>query len=223
MQKWRRWLIGAAAIGGALSLVPFALIASARTQESEKPRIHPIQDMDNQPKYKTQSSSPLFADGRAMRPVVPGTVARGDLQDDPAYYRGVTSDEWTGDEPPWVTEIPVPVTRELVERGRERYEIFCSTCHGLVGAGDGPVAVRALEIGSGTWVPPTPFHSDALRERPVGSIYNTIARGVRTMPAYGTQIPVEDRWAIVAYVRALQRSQYAPLEDVPEQERDQLP
>jgi len=217
-----RWLVYTIAFVVPLSLVPFAFIAKARVTRSTKPRIHLIPDMDNQPKYKPQSASPLFADGRAMRLPVPGTVARGDLAEDPAYYRGVTSDEWTGAEPPWVTAISVAVTREVLGRGRQRFDVFCSTCHGLTGEGNGPTAVRADELQEGTWTPPPSFHSDQVRGRPVGSIFNTITRGIRTMPAYGTQIPVADRWAIVAYLRALQRSRDARIDDVPPEMRPTL-
>lgn len=215
-------ILAVAAITTALAVVPFALIARARTKTTTQPRIHPIQDMDNQPKFKPQHASNLFADGRAMRPVVEGTIARGDLQADPAYYRGVTADTWTGEEPPWVTTIPAEVTTQMMERGQARYNVFCATCHGLTGVGNGPVAIRADELAEGTWTPPLSFHSQAVRDRPVGHLFNTVTNGIRSMPAYGTQIPVEDRWAIVAYVRALQRSQNATIEDVPAAERWKL-
>lgn len=217
-----RWAVAATAILIALAVVPFALIARARARSTGKPRVHIIRDMDSQPKYKTQSASPLFADGRAMRPRVEGTVARGELADDPVYHRGIESDEWTGEEPPWADRIPVAMTPELMHRGRQRFEIFCATCHGLTGEGNGPVAVRANELEEGTWIPPTPFHSDEIRNRPPGHIFNTITRGVRSMPAYGIQVPVADRWAIVAYVRALQRSRNAAIEDVPAEDRAKL-
>jgi mono/diheme cytochrome c family protein len=216
------WLVTTTVIVSALALVPFAFIARARVKTTTEPRIHPIQDMDNQPYYRAQSASGLFADGRAMRPPVPGTVARGDLQQDPAYYRGLVSDTWTGEEPPWVTGIPVDVTSEFMDRGQERYNIFCSACHGWTGEGNGPVARRAEELQEGTWTPPLSYHSQAVRDRPVGHLFNTITNGIRSMPAYGTQIPVEDRWAIVAYIRALQRAENARLGDVPPELRSRL-
>jgi mono/diheme cytochrome c family protein len=122
----------------------------------------------------------------------------------------------------WVAAVPIEVDREVLQRGRERYDIYCSPCHGLVGSGDGMVAKRADELQEGTWTPPTSFHSELLRGRPDGHLFNTISNGIRNMPAYGSQISVEDRWAIVAYVRALQRSQNATVEDVPPEIRAQL-
>jgi mono/diheme cytochrome c family protein len=171
--------------------------------------------MDNQPKYKAQSRNPMFADRRAMRPPVVGSVARGTILGDPALTSGKIGEDW-------VEVIPVTVDSDLLERGRERYDIYCSPCHGLVGFGDGMVAKRADELLEGTWTPPTSFHSELLRERQVGHLFNTISNGIRNMPAYGPQIPVEDRWAIVAYVRALQRSQNAITDDVPPDIRAQL-
>jgi len=213
--KMPRWLMYFAVISVTLSWVPVALIMRARVTTSSKPRIHIIPDMDNQPRYAAQSRNPLFADRRAMRPPVAGTVARGTVLGDPAFATGKLGDDW-------VTAIPAPVDRPMLERGRQRYDIFCSPCHGLAGAGDGMVAKRADELLEGTWTPPTSFHSDLLRERPAGHLFNTISNGIRNMPAYGPQIPVEDRWAIVAYVRALQRSQNATIDDVPEDIRAQL-
>ncbi|PWB75022.1 MAG: quinol:cytochrome C oxidoreductase [Holophagae bacterium] len=171
--------------------------------------------MDNQPKYRPQSRNRLFADRRAMRPPVEGTVARGELREDDRLYRGAVGGVW-------VEEIPVPVTDQLLRRGRARYDIYCSPCHGLAGYGDGMVAKRADALQEGTWTPPASFHSELVRGRPVGHLYNTISNGIRNMPAYGPQITVEDRWAIVAYLRALQRSQSATVEDVPPELRAQL-
>ena len=210
-----RWLIYTVVILVVASFIPIALIMRARVTTSEQPRIHIIPDMDNQPKYKAQSRNPLFADRRAMRPPVEGTVARGTTLGNPALTSGKIGEEW-------VEAFPVPVDKALIQRGRERYDIYCSPCHGLAGAGDGMVAKRADELMEGTWTPPTSFHTDLIRQRPVGHIYNTISNGIRNMPAYGTQIPVEDRWAVVAYVRALQRSQNATVDDVPPDIRAQL-
>jgi mono/diheme cytochrome c family protein len=193
-----------------------ALALRARAIKKVEPRVHIIQDMDNQPKVKTQSRLMLFADRRGMRPPVEGTVARGSIIDQPVLETGRTGDD------AWVESIPVPVTMSLMERGRQRYEIFCSPCHGLSGYGDGMVSQRADQLQEGTWTPPTSFHTDLVRERAPGHLYNTITNGIRNMPAYGSQIPVEDRWAIVAYVKALQRSQNATIDDVPADLRAQL-
>lgn len=207
-------LVYAAFVLGALAIVPFAFVYRARATQSTEPRIHPIQDMDNQPKFITQSANPLFADGRSMRPHVPGTLARGDLELDDHLYRGRRGADWAAG-------IPMPVDEALLKRGQERFNIFCATCHGASGYGDGPVARRALELG-GKWVPPTSFHTDAVRQRPDGHIFNTITHGIRTMPSYGSQVPVKDRWAIIAYLRALERSQNATMNDVPPERRASL-
>jgi mono/diheme cytochrome c family protein len=110
----------------------------------------------------------------------------------------------------------------MLRRGQERYDIYCSPCHGLAGYGDGMVAMRAEGLQEGTWTPPSSIHTELVRSRAPGHLYNTITNGIRNMPAYGPQISVEDRWAIVAYVEALQRSQAATVEDVPMELRASL-
>ena len=122
----------------------------------------------------------------------------------------------------WIEVAPIEITSGVLERGRQRYEIFCSPCHGLAGFGDGMVAKRADELQEGTWTPPTSFHSELIRDRADGHLFNTITNGIRNMPGYGSQIPIEDRWAVVAYVRALQLSQNASIDDVPVETRAQL-
>ena len=211
-----RWLTAIVVILVALSWIPVALALRARVVKKTEPRIHIIPDMDNQPKVKAQSRFMLFADRRGMRPPVAGTVARGSLIGNPSLEFGKTTDD------AWVEAIPVDMSMSLLERGRKRYDIFCSPCHGLSGYGDGMVARRADQLQEGTWTPPTSFHTELIRERPAGHIYNTISNGIRNMPAYGSQIPVDDRWAIVAYVRALQRSQNATIDDVPADLQAQL-
>jgi mono/diheme cytochrome c family protein len=210
-----KWFFAAAAIVVLLTLVPLALIARSRAVTSQQPRLHFVPDMDNQPKFRAQSANPMFADGRAMRPRVPGTVSLGDRGDDAVTVTGKAGEGW-------VAEIPVPVTMTLLRRGQERWGVFCAPCHGLAGYGDGMVGKRAEALAEGTWTPPSSLHTDLVRQRPVGHLYNTIANGIRTMPAYGPQIPVADRWAIVAFVRALQRSQSAGIDDVPAELRGQL-
>ncbi|RMG45041.1 MAG: cytochrome c [Acidobacteria bacterium] len=200
-----------------LSWLPLALVAKARFSTSTKPPIHLFTDMDQQRKFKTQSVNPLFRDARAMRPPVPGTVARGELQLDEHFYEGKVDGEWA-------TTFPdqVKIDAEALRRGQERYNIYCAPCHGLAGYGDGMVSRRAEQLEEPAWVPPSSYHTDLVRSRPVGHIFNTITYGIRNMPGYGAQIPVADRWKIVAYVRALQRSQNASIEDVPEALRDSL-
>lgn len=213
--KLPRWLLFTLVTLVVLSWVPLALIMRARVTTSSQPRIHFIPDMDNQPKYKTQSRNSLFADRRAMRPPVEGAVPRSAVVGEESLMSGKFGENW-------IVEIPVPVDGGLLATGRQRYDIYCSPCHGLAGYGDGMVARRADELQEGTWTPPTSFHTDLIRQREAGHLFNTISNGIRNMPAYGSQIPVEDRWAIVAYVRALQRSQNATTDDVPEDIRAQL-
>ena len=149
-----------------------------------------------------------------------------ELNDELTYQRVVEGTEPQADgKPGYVKQIPVKVSMDLLQRGRERYTIYCAVCHGQGGYGDGTVALRAAEIQAANgdaagWVAPKNYHSDDMRQQPVGKIYNTIANGVRSMPAYAKQISVLDRWAIVAYVKALQRSQDAKAEDIPEAEKD---
>ncbi len=222
---------------GVLALVPPVMIAKARSTTSTTPRLSFISDMDHQPKFKAQTTNPLFADGRSMRPQVSGTIARGDLREDSAYYRGIVDSGVVADvdQPSndsgqallaallavdesassYTTAFPLPVDEALIRRGKQRYEIFCATCHGQGGDGDGLVTLRALELEQGTWVKPTSLHAEPIRQQPVGQLYNTIANGVRKMPGYASQIPVRDRWAIVSYVKALQRTRTATAEDVP--------
>lgn len=213
--KMPRWLLFTIVVLVVLSWVPLALIMRARVTTSSQPRIHVIPDMDNQPKYKAQSRNPLFADRRAMRPPVDGTVARGDVVGEEELTTGKVDESW-------VVDIPVTVDENLLATGRQRYDIYCSPCHGLAGYGDGMVAQRADALQEGTWTPPTSFHTDLIRQREAGHIFNTISNGIRNMPAYSPQISVEDRWAVVAYVRALQLSQNATTDDVPEDIRAQL-
>jgi mono/diheme cytochrome c family protein len=210
-----RWLLPAFAVVFTLSLIPLALIARARATHQSTPRINIMPDMDVQNRYEAQSENRLFADGRAMRPPVEGAVARGQLHDDALFYTGK---EGGG----WAVSIPVPITEALLARGRERFGIYCSPCHGLGGIGDGLVAQRADALEEGTWTPPASFHTDLVRGRTDGELFNTITHGIRNMPPYGSQIAPADRWAIVAYVRALQRSQNARLEDVPQNVRATL-
>jgi mono/diheme cytochrome c family protein len=212
-----RWLTIALVISVILSLVPLALIARKRASFTEKPRVHLVQDMDNQPRHFAQAPNPLFADGRAMRLPVEGTVARGELRAEALYERG-------RDEEAWLRGLPegMELSEELLRRGQQRYNVFCTPCHGMTGEGDGMVARRADRLQEGTWVPPSSLHTDLVRGRPEGHLFNTITHGIRSMPGYGPQIPVEDRWAVVAYLRALQLSQNARPEDVPESYRASL-
>jgi mono/diheme cytochrome c family protein len=173
-------------------------------------------DMQDQPRYKAYKKSDFFADKRASRDMPEGTVARGLLKEDKAFHTGQvdnpdpnavaqTSTDAAGNTiitsfPNAITEFPIPVNKELVERGRERYNIYCIVCHGPVGAGDGMIVRR------GFTKPPT-FHDDRLRNAPVGHFFDVISNGWGRMNGYAADIPAADRWAVVAYIRALQLSQ----------------
>jgi mono/diheme cytochrome c family protein len=201
----------------ALSLVPMAcLVVNWNNPTKTQTRIQIVPDMDNQTKYKAQSDSDFFTDGRGMRPWPEGTVARGLLREDQRLYDGIEPDS------SFTRTFPLPVTEALLARGQERYDIYCATCHGLGGAGDGMVHRRAESLQQGTWTPPTDLASQTVLDREHGYIYNVITNGVRNMMPYGHLISPEDRWAIVAYVRALQRARTATMDDVPEENRRTL-
>jgi mono/diheme cytochrome c family protein len=201
----------------ALSLIPVAAVYKSRHGGDRRPRIQVVYDMDQQVKFKNQAENPFFADGRAMRSHPEGTVARGALMADEAFHFGTAGTDST-----FVETFPVTVTQEMVMRGRERYAIHCAPCHGLAGDGQGLVHLRAAGLAEGTWTPPTDLGGETVVDRPAGHIYNTINNGIRNMPAYGPQITPEDRWAIVAWVRALQLTRNATIDDVPAEIRATL-
>lgn len=165
-------------------------------------------DMQDQPKYIPLRPSAFFEDGRSARQPVAGTVARGQLREDTAFYTGKQ-----GEVP--VDSFPFAITKAELKRGQERFNIFCAPCHGRLGNGLGMIVRRGYRQ-------PPSFHIDRLREAPVGYIYDVITSGFGAMPDYAVQIPSRDRWAIVAYLRALQYSQQAALADVPPEARAQL-
>ena len=165
-------------------------------------------DMQDQPKYESLEASNFFPDGRASRSLVPGTVARGQLREDTHLYEGKVAGK------PADT-FPFPIDLKTLERGQQRYNIYCSPCHDRVGNGEGMVVRRGFRR-------PPSYHIERLRQVPPGYLYDVITNGFGAMQDYAAQIPVRDRWAIVAYVRALQLSQNARLNDVPETERQNL-
>jgi len=183
-------------------VVVISAVSCYRERVSEREPIHINPSMDSQPKNKPQSSSAFFADGAAMRRPVEGAVAKGDLREDEIYY--------TGKDPSgiFVAPSPLPMTRELMRRGRERFNIYCAPCHSRVGDGRGIM----IEY---KYVPPPTFHQERILQMPDGQIFDVITNGVRNMPSYRHQIPAPDRWAIISYLRALQRSQNATAGDVP--------
>lgn len=183
-----------------------AFMFSCRGQKSSKPPVHPQQNMDFQNRFNAQEENSFFDNNMAMRMPVEGTVSRGNLRNNSAIYEGVDEN---GD---FVTENPFVVTKDFLYRGKDRYDIYCSVCHG--GTGDGRGIIMTGNYG---YVPAPSYHRDASREMTDGEFYSAIANGIRSMPSYATQIEVEDRWAIVAYIRALQKSQ-----NVPESEMEQF-
>lgn len=209
-------IVAAVVVLATLALLPPALVAKVRFQTKKTPLVHPVLDMDDQPRYDPQEANPLFDDDRGMRPPVEGTIAADEPVDNPHLLEGRIDGQ------PAAT-FPLPVTMRRMQRGRERFDIYCSPCHGLAGDGDGMVSQRAFEREEPGWVRPLSVHNDSVREQPVGRIFQTITEGRRTMPSYASQISVQDRWAIVLYVRALQRSRKATIEDVRgEQDRELL-
>lgn len=206
----------AVVVVGVLAVMPPLLTAWYRAIPKRSPRLHLVSDMDFQPKFKTQTANPLFADRRAMRPPVPGTVALGELDLDEHLYLGKADGGWA-------RSLPMPATEELVTRGRRQFDIYCAVCHGYDGAGEGMVSKRAIERQEANWVPPVSLNSARVLEMADGQIFHTITNGTQNMPGYAAQITPEDRWAIVLYVRALQLSQNATADDVPEEIREKLP
>lgn len=161
------------------------------------------QDMANQPRQNPLSPSDFFADGRSERPVVENTVVRGSVQDDSLFV------------PKDSNAFPLPVTAELLQRGQQRYGIFCTPCHGIQGDGMGMVAMRGMKH-------PPSYHQERLRQVPNGYLYDVITNGFGAMYGYSAQIPPRDRWAIVAYLRALQLSRNAPVGQLPAELREKL-
>jgi cytochrome c553 len=166
------------------------------------------QDMHDQPKYKPLAGSTFFEDGRASRPLVDGTVARGHLRTDEFFYTGKIGGKF-------VDVFPFPVTRAVLDRGREHFNIFCAQCHDRTGNGQGMIVQRGFRQ-------PPSYHIDRLRQAPAGHFFDVITNGFGTMYSYASRISPEDRWAIIAYIRALQLSQNATLADVPSEERQKL-
>ncbi len=177
-------------------------------------------DMQDQPRYKALKKSDFFSDGRAMRDLPEGTVSRGNLRENKAFYTGKKENAGAASAPAAavaptmdasgntvvtsfpddIEEFPIPVSKELIDRGEQRYRVFCIVCHGPVGSGDGMVVRRG-------YPKPSTYHDDRLRNAPVGHFYDVITNGWGKMNGYAAQIPPADRWAIVAYIRTLQISQ----------------
>lgn len=263
----------AGAVAATFALLPPLYIWASSSTTSTVPRISFFKDMESQAKFKAQTTTALFEDGRAARPPVFGTVARGSGKDDMRMYYGVepesnlatlfrqtdltfasgdggkvparfasddVDDEGTAEEaaaeeepeveePNWSKTFPeslelerTTTARDFMERGEQRYNIHCAACHGLAGNGDGLVSKRALSLKQGVWVQPSSLHIESVVTQPVGKIFNTITNGVRKMPGYKEHISPKDRWAIVLYMKALQRSQAASADDLPKDKLREL-
>jgi mono/diheme cytochrome c family protein len=165
-------------------------------------------DMHVQPKYLPYEPTDFFGDGRSERPAIPGTVARGQLHDDELFYtgreNGVTADKF-----------PFPITQADIERGRQRFNIYCTPCHDYTGNGRGMIVQRGFP-------PPPSFHIQALRDAPAGHFFEVITNGYGVMYSYAARVEPADRWRIAAYIRALQLSEHAAIGDVPEADRQKL-
>jgi mono/diheme cytochrome c family protein len=159
------------------------------------------QDMHNQPKYRGLRASMFFADGSSARPLVEGTIARGTLQTDEAFFTGKNGTAM-------VTELPFPVDAAVLDRGEERFNIYCTPCHDRTGSGRGMVVQRGYRQ-------PPSFHIDRLRNVEIGHFFDVMTNGFGAMPDYRAQVSPRDRWNIAAYIRALQLSQHAAAADVP--------
>ncbi|MGN6106833.1 MAG: quinol:electron acceptor oxidoreductase subunit ActD [Kofleriaceae bacterium] len=205
-----KWITAFIVASTAFALIPFAIAAKARNSHSSEPHFHIFPDMDFQPKFKSDASSDIFADGRASRAEQPGTIARGSLASDDLFYRGLEDGAWT-------TGFPkqIEITEQLVRRGQGRFNIYCAPCHGYDGRGTGPVPQRLASQGE-AWVARNLVEGGGVVVKmPNGQLFNTISNGYNTMMGYAAQIPHADRWAIILYIRALQRANNASREDVP--------
>jgi hypothetical protein len=193
----------------AVAAVSVLMLTGCAGMTSRKPPIEVFDDMDRQPKYKPQQASAFFGDARTSRVPVAGSIPRGHLREDDGYHTGIVNNMYVG-------KNPLPITREVLLRGQQRYNIYCSPCHDRAGEGKGIVAIRTP-----SWQP-TNLQEDRQKQMADGEIFSIISQGRRSMPAYRFQVPADDRWAIVAYVRALQRTTNAKLEDIPQELRESL-
>jgi mono/diheme cytochrome c family protein len=166
------------------------------------------QDMHNQPKFIPLRESEFFTDHRSARPLVEGTVARGEVEGNDLLSTGMVNGELA-------SAFPFPVTGDVMRRGQERYDIFCAPCHARTGNGDGMIVRRGFRA-------PPSLHVDRLRQAPAGHFFDVITNGFGAMPDYRAQVPVRDRWAIIAYIRALQASTAAGIADVPPEKRNEI-
>ena len=193
-----------------LVVVSVVSVAGFRGSDSRRPPMEIFPDMKRQPRLRPQKPNPFFADHRSSRLPVPGTIARGspfeDIPVNTGRVPGTTN---------WVETNPLPVTAELLARGHERFIIYCSRCHSEVGDGNG-ITTKFGMLRAGN------FHDPRIIRMADGEIFNTVTAGKNQMPSYASQVTVTDRWAVIAYIRALQRSRLGTLDDVPEEIRPTL-
>lgn len=194
---WARW--GCGKLSGKTTITALALALASLGCRL---------DMHDQPRFKPLHSTSFFADASSARPLVAGTIAQGELREDELFYTGKINGEPAD-------QFPFPVTKSVVARGRERFEIYCSPCHGRLGDGNGMVPARGFRH-------PPSYHIDRLRQAPAGHFFDVITNGQGAMADYAARVTPRDRWAIAAYIRALQLSQNATVADVPESERSRL-
>ncbi|MFT4703714.1 MAG: mono/diheme cytochrome c family protein [Bradymonadia bacterium] len=199
----------------AVALIGASSLVGCRGMKSSQPPIHPNPNMDNVTRIEAQEPSDFWSDGRGMRPEVPGTVAVGELRSDTHLYEGKVNGQWTSAMP-----AQVSLTRETLVRGQERYEIYCTPCHGEAGLENGGIVPRRGMDAEWSWNVVS-LHGAAPRGYRIGEMYDVVTNGVRTMPGYAAQIPVEDRWAIAGYVRAMQVAHGMPREAVPSNVRSE--
>ena len=268
-----RWILLGALLIMLAGLIPAAIVLNMRASFSDLPRWHVFFDMDFQPKKKPQQTTTIFKDGRTMRPQVPGTISRGQLDQQDPFYLGydpmkVTSFDTekkiyvstvdsvanvaalnsnpsgsvqppagapatgtatagtpaSGATPvlPFLEKLPIEANEANIKLGKTKYEIYCSACHGYSGYGDGLVSKRAASLAQDTWAPPSSLHLDRIQKQPVGQIFHTISKGQGKMASYASSITPQERWSIVLYVRAVQRSRNANIDDVPVDQRGSL-
>nr|BFD30700.1 cytochrome c [Pigmentibacter ruber] len=194
------------------SILVSLIVSGCRGQKSEKEPILPIQNMVEQTSYGPQSKNEFYKDKMAMRPPLAGTVAQGEEKTNKPLYVGQEQSS-TEQNPMWVKNIPIKLDMQILKKGQTNFNIYCAPCHGAAGNSDGLVTQRA-----GGSIRPTNIHDQDKINLPVGKIYDAVRNGVNNwnMPGFAAQMNVEDRWAVVAYVRALQRSKTAKIEDIPE-------
>src|SRR5271163_4606834 len=167
------------------------------------------QDMQDEPRYKPLAASEFFADHRSARPMVEGTVARSELRIDEARYVGKINGQD-------IDQCPIPIARADIERGQNRFNIYCTPCHGRLGDGNGMVVLRGFRQA-------TSYYTEKLMKAPVGHFFDVVTNGFGAMPSYASRVEPDDRWRIIAYIRALQLSESAGINDVPQGQRQQLP